>query len=156
LKSAEALALFAKYHVLSERELQSRFDIYIEQYCKSIKVEAKLMTKMARTMIYPAAVRFQNQLASTGANLRLLDCEFDSETLERVGALAKGLQDSAAGLEEALAEHGFSDLLAEAQHFCDAVQPAMAQVRKYADELEGLVADDLWPLPTYQEMLFIK
>ena len=55
-----------------------------------------------------------------------------------------------------MAHHGAADLLAEAKHFCQDVVPAMLTVRKYADELECIVADDLWPLPTYQEMLFIK
>jgi glutamine synthetase len=107
-------------------------------------------------MIYPAAVRYLSQLASACGNLRALDLEFDSETLEKVASLVKGLQESTTGLEEVLAEHHFADLLAESRHFCDEVLPAMAQVRRYADELEALVADDLWPLPSYQEMLFIK
>lgn len=65
------------------------------------------------------------------------------------------MQDSTAALAETLTHHA-DGVHAEAKHFCDAVLPAMATVRKYADELENCVADDLWPLPTYQEMLFIK
>ena len=72
-------------------------------------------------------------------------------------ALVKSLQDGIAALEEAMQSHErTASLLAEARHDCDNVLPAMRRVRKYADELEGIVADDLWPLPTYQEMLFIK
>ena len=66
------------------------------------------------------------------------------------------LQDSIAQLKAALAESASDDLLAEARHCCDVVLPAMNKLRGFADELEGVVADDLWPLPTYQEMLFIK
>jgi glutamine synthetase len=156
LQLPEVQALFAKYNVLSPRELQSRFDIYVEQYCKSVRVEAKLTIKMSRTMIYPAAVRYLSQLASACSNVRMLDLEFDGETLEKVASLVKGLQESTTQLEEDLAKHHFADLLAESRHFCDTVLPAMAKVRRYADELEALVADDLWPLPSYQEMLFIK
>jgi glutamine synthetase len=68
----------------------------------------------------------------------------------------KCLQDSTADLEGAMAHNGGHSLLAEAKHYRDEVLPAMASVRQYADALEGMVADDLWALPTYQEMLFIK
>ncbi len=72
-------------------------------------------------------------------------------------ALVKSLQDSIAALEKRHRRTSTADdLLAEARHCCDDVLPAMGTVRTYADELEGIVADDLWPLPTYQEMLFIK
>jgi glutamine synthetase len=65
------------------------------------------------------------------------------------------LREAIAKLQSGLKGHN-GDPLAEAKHFSTVVLPAMSQVRKYADELEGIVADDLWPLPTYQEMLFIK
>ena len=67
----------------------------------------------------------------------------------------KSLQDSLAVLEQRL-QYGEDDLLAEATAVRDYLVPAMAAVRKYADLLEGMMADDLWPLPTYQEMLFIR
>ena len=68
----------------------------------------------------------------------------------------KDLQDSTAALEKVSSHHGGSGLLEEAQYYCTKIVPAMLAVRKAADELEGIVADDQWPLPTYQEMLFIK
>ena len=111
---------------------------------------------MARTLIFPAVIRYQNELASTCANLKLVGYEFDTDTLDKITDLVKGLQDSLAGLEKAMAHHGGGQPRTEARHFCEEVLPAMLEVRKYADELEGWVADDLWPLPTYQEMLFIK
>jgi glutamine synthetase len=111
---------------------------------------------MARTLIFPAAIRYQNELASTCANLRMLDYEFDTDTLDKMTELVKSLQDSVMTLEKLLADAPGHDLQDEATYFCKEVCPAMLQVRKSADELEGWVADDLWPLPTYQEMLFIK
>ncbi len=156
LDAPEIKSLFSKYNVLSERELKSRLDIYLEQYCKTVRVEALQTVEMAKTMLFPAAIRYQNELASTCANLKLVGYEFDTDTLDKVTELVKSLQDSVAVLNKALSEHDAANLLAEAQHFCDEVVPAMATVRKYADELESWVADDLWPLPTYQEMLFIK
>ena len=156
LESEEVKQLFKKYSVLSERELSSRLDIYLEQYCKSIDVEANLTIEMARTLIFPAAIRYQNELASTCANLKMLDYEFDTDTLDSMTSLVKSLQDSIAELKAAVAEPASDDLLAEARHCCDVVLPAMNKVRSFADQLEEIVADDLWPLPTYQEMLFIK
>ncbi|HVX59198.1 MAG TPA: glutamine synthetase III [Pirellulales bacterium] len=156
LESPQVVELFTKYGVLSERELESRLDIYLEQYCKTVRVEALQTLEMAKTLIFPAAIRYQNELASTCANLKLLGFEFDTDTLDQMTELVKRLQRSIRELAETLAHRGDGGLQAEAAHFCDVVLPAMASVRAYADELEGWVADDLWPLPTYQEMLFIK
>jgi glutamine synthetase len=156
LKTPEVKALFEKYNVLSERELQSRLDTYLEQYCMSISVEANLMLEMSRTMIFPAAVRYQNELASTCVNLKSIGYDFDVDTLDKVTNLIKCLQDSTNLLEKALSQGEHDDPIAEARYFCDEILPLMTNVRRYADELEGYVADDLWPLPTYQEMLFIK
>ena len=155
LGTPEVKALFAKYNVLSARELESREDIYLEQYCKSVSVEARLTIEMARTMIFPAAIRYQNELASTCTNLKALGYEFDMDTLDKMTEMVKCLQDTTTALEKTLKHHA-DGLLAEARHYCDDVVPAMAAVRFYVDQLEGVVADDLWPLPTYQEMLFIK
>ena len=107
-------------------------------------------------MIFPAAVRYQNELASTCANLKLVGYDFDSDTLDQVTTLVKALQDSIASLDKAMREQSGENLVEEARQCCDALLPAMSTVRQYADKLEGIVADDLWPLPTYQEMLFIK
>lgn len=151
LITPEAKELFAKYNVLSERELESRYETYCEQYCMTINVEANLTKKIARTMIFPAAVRYQSELANACASLKALEYEFDTDTLDRVTQLIKALQDGIGELAAATSE-GCEDI----RKCCDVVLPAMLQVRECADELEGLVADDLWPLPTYQEMLFIK
>ena len=155
LTRPEVVELFDKYGVLSPRELQSRQDIYLEQYVKTIATEARLVVEIARTMIFPAAVRYQNELATTCTNLKQLGYTFDTDTLDEVTRLVKGLQDSTTALEKLMAHHN-GNLLEEARHCCHQVLPAMAKVREFADKLEGYVADDLWPLPTYQEMLFIK
>jgi glutamine synthetase len=157
LESKEIKELFSKYNVLSERELDSRFEIYLEQYCKTVYSEANLTLEMAKTMIFPAAIRYQNELASTCANLKLVGYEFDTATLDKVTELVKSLQDSISVLSMALSKTGHGGGAHKAAEYCSTdVLPAMAMVRKYADELESWVADDLWPLPTYQEMLFIK
>ncbi len=156
LKEEPVRQLFEKYDVLTARELESRADTYLEQYILSIKVEANMTIEMARTMIFPAAVRYQNQLASTCANLKMVGYEFDTDTLDKITELVKALQDAIVDLETGLSKHDFGSNVEEAKFYCETVLGAMGFVRQYADELEGYVADDLWPLPTYQEMLFIR
>ncbi len=156
LTSPEALDLFNKYSVLSPRELESRQEIYLEQYCKTVNVEALLTLKMARTMIYPAGARYLSSLAETYTGLKAAGVDGDTSTLEAVNDLVKGLQAAIAKLESVMGHNGAESSLDEATHFGREVLPAMLEVRKYADALEGVVPDDFWPLPTYQEMLFIK
>jgi glutamine synthetase len=156
LGSKEATELFEHYGVLSARELHSRMDVYLEQYCLSVSLEARTAIEMAKTIIFPAAVRYQGELASTCVSLKAVGYTFDTDTLDKITGLVKDLQDGTAKLEKALASHGHKTKLEHAAHLCHEVIPAMAAVRKTADVLEGMVADDLWPLATYQEMLFIK
>jgi glutamine synthetase len=157
LGSPEATELFSKYGVLSKRELHSRMDVYLEQYCLTVGLEARTMIEMAKTIIFPAAIRYQGELALTCAHLKAVGYVFDTNTLDKVTALVKELQDGIAKIEASLAEHGGgSSKLDHAKHLCNVVIPAMTAVRKTSDTLEGIVADDLWPLATYQEMLFIK
>ena len=156
LDSPDVVAMFDKYSVLSPRELQSRMEVYLEQYCLTVGLEARTAIEMAKTVIFPAAIRYQGQLAQTCANLKAVGYTFDTDTLDKVTALVKELQDGIAKLEKALAHKDGGSRLGHAKFLCDNVLPAMAAVRETADELENIVADDLWPLATYQEMLFIK
>ena len=155
LGTKEATELFSKYGVLTERELHSRMDVYLEQYCLVVGLEARTVIEMAKTIIFPAAIRYQGELALTCAHLKAVGYVFDTDTLDKVTVLVKDLQDGIVKLEGMMAEHGGHSKLDHAKHLCNAVLPAMAAVRKTADMLEGIVADDLWPLATYQEMLFI-
>jgi glutamine synthetase len=95
-------------------------------------------------------------LASTCANLKALGFEFDTDTLETMTGLAKLLQDGIAKLDHATYDDSATTAEEECHHRCDVVLPAMLSLRETVDKLEDLIADDLWPLPTYQEMLFIK
>ena len=115
--------MFGKYNVLSEREVHSRYETYVEQYCMTVNVEANLCKKIARTAIFPAAVRFQNELASTCANLKAVGYEFDTDTLDRVTQLVKALQDAIAELAAATKD-GCEDM----RKCCDEVLPAMLAV----------------------------
>lgn len=151
------IELFTKYEVLSERELHSRQEVYLDQYCKAINVECNLTLELGKTVIFPAAIRHQSELAKTCADLKSVGYEFDTDTLDRITSLVKQLQDSLTALEKAAAKTpGDDDILAQAQYCCHTLLPAMNEVRRHADDLEDNIADDLWSLPTYQEMLFIK
>lgn len=156
LASPDTVEMFKKYGVLSERELHSRLETYQEQYCMTVDVEASVALNIARTMIFPAAVRYQNELASTCANLKLVGYEFDTDTLDVMTALVKELQEGISTLEHAMTDESASTPEEECRHRCDAVLPSMLKLRESVDKLEEIVADDVWPLPTYQEMLFIK
>ena len=156
LLSDKAATLFGKYNVLSKRELHSRYDIYVERYCKDLNTEGQAAVNIAKTMILPAAYRYQGELASTAAALKSCGKSPHLGTLDQITDLIASLENAVAKLDDVVEHKAAGDLLAHAKHFRDAVAPAMYEVRKYVDKLEGIVADDLWPLPTYREMLFIK
>ena len=148
--------LMEKYHVLSRREMESRYEIYMERYVKDIAVESRLTLEIAKTSIFPAAVNYQYQLASTALALKQLDKTVCTTMLDEVNVLVKDLQDAIRVLEAALESHEEGSTLDHAKHARDHVLPAVAGVRTIADKLECIVSDECWPLPTYQEMLFIK
>jgi glutamine synthetase len=155
LTSKEVVSLFGKYKVLSRRELHSRQEIYLEQYVMTVSVEASITTEMAKTVIYPAAVLYQSQLATAGAAMKAVGAKFDLGPLNELTGLINDLQSNVKALE-AVVDHESKTMLAEAKHACNKILPAMLAVREVVDALEAIVADDLWPLPTYQEILFIK
>lgn len=157
IKEQRYTDLFAKYGVLSERELDSRYEVYAEQYIHAVNVESNLVVEMARTMVLPAAVRYQGELASSLANLKAIGIESDQSTILQVTNLIGSLQDCVAELVALKAnENDAADVSAHCHFVKDLILPKMLEIRKTVDALEDIVADDLWPLPTYQEMLFIR
>jgi len=156
LKAGYIEDLFEKTGVLTPVELESRYDVYAEQYLLAIEVEAKLVGSIAKTIIYPAAVRYLSDLSSTIAGLKEIGIELEKATAEKVATLVKSMMDTASKLSDALSKHDFASTEDHMQYASQTIRPLMDEVRQYADALEGEVADDLWPLPTYQEMLFVK
>ncbi len=147
--------LFTKEKVLTPIELGSRFEAYSEQYIQHIEVEAKLVVSMAKTIIYPAAMRYLTELANAITRLGDIGIELEKTSAAKVAELTKSMMVSVGKLDDMLTKHFMS--VEEHMQFCaKTIRPLMDEVRQYADALEGEVADDLWPLPTYQEMLFIK
>ncbi|MCU1476251.1 MAG: glutamine synthetase [Subtercola sp.] len=150
-----AMALFEKYKVFNHREMHSRYEIGLEQYALTIGVEARLTLEVGATSILPASVRYQTELATNVAALKAAGVEGDPDALAEVSGPIAELRAGLATLKAALDEETDHGALAEAEHARDALLPAMLTVRAAADTLEAIVADDLWPLPTYQEMLFM-
>jgi glutamine synthetase len=151
----EAIELFGKYGVFSERELHSRYEVRLEQYALTIAVEAKLTLEIGTTIILPAAIRYQTELAQNVAALKTAGIEPSTTALEAVSAPLADLEAALATLKAALSDHSAETALDEAKDAQETLLPAMEEVRTAADTLESVVADDLWPLPTYQEMLYI-
>jgi glutamine synthetase len=134
--------------------MESRYEISLEQYALSIAVEAKLTYEIGSTIVLPAAMRYQTELALNVSTLRAAGVEADTGSLTEITAPLTALRAALAGLKSALA-HEVHGAFWEATHAKDGLLPALNAVRTAADELESIVADDLWPLPTYQEMLYI-
>ena len=155
LVSPKNIALFEKYGVLSEREMRSRYEIYMERYCKDINAEANSAVQIAKTMILPAGYRYQGALVDTAYKLKSLGQSVHIGTLDKLTGLVGIFEKNIEALEKTLAHSGL-DIRAEVTHFHDHVIPAMAALREIADQIESILPDDLWPLPTYREMLFIK
>ena len=155
LVKPEAVELFEKYGVFSERELHSRYEVRLEQYALTIAVEAKLALEIGSTIILPAAIRYQTELAQNVAALKAAGVEASITALEAVSAPIVDLEAGLATLKAALSDHSAESVLDEAKHAQHELLPAMDAIRSAADALEAVVADDLWPLPTYQEMLYI-
>jgi glutamine synthetase len=150
LSTAKAKSVFSRFGVLSERELAARAEIAWERYVKVGNIEASTALDIARSMIMPAAVRYLGQLYAVAPASRAA-----SALCERVGALVDRLSDAIESLEGAThLAHEQGDLHDEARVVVNEVIPAQEALREVADELETLVADDLWPLPKYRELLF--
>jgi glutamine synthetase len=155
LITPEALGLFENYKVFNDKEMHSRYEVGLEQYALTISVEAKLSLELGSTVILPAAMRYQTEVAQNVATLKAAGVEPSTALLEEVSAPIAELANALADLRKALYDQSASSAFAEAEHARDELLPAMEAVRAAADILEGTVADDLWPLPTYQEMLYI-
>jgi len=157
LSSKKNADLFKRYNVLSKAEYESRCHIFIEKYIKQIQIEGETALLMSRTMLIPAAMRHQTQIAETVATTEAADVDPSHirDALQEFSGLVHKLQKATQSLADSL-ELADTDPLGHAKHLRDHVRPAMKELRVIADELEGMVAADLWPMPTYQEMLFIR
>jgi len=154
-KNAE---LFSRYGVLSRRELESRYEIALHQYFHTINIEGETVAEMGRTMFLSAAVRHLNELLDAARKAKEVGIKVAGVTRQ-----AKEISDLVDELDEALeelrahnADLGGEEVGSKVVHMREHVIPAANQVRDVVDRLEKLVPDDLWPVPSYRDMLFIR
>ena len=158
LVSEKNIKLFEEQKVLNKAELESRHEIWTEQYFIRLNIEAETTANIVKTMLIPAAVSYLNELLALNDRGKTTGLKVDS-----TAGLAKEINDTLSELAGALkelekqnAELGGDTPFDKANHLHYNVLPAMNKVREYADQLETMVADDYWPLPAYREMLFVK
>ncbi|MFG0328092.1 MAG: glutamine synthetase III [Phycisphaerales bacterium JB037] len=157
IKSREAVALFKKYKVLNKSEVEGRTITLLEKYNLQCLIEAEQMVHLARTMILPASLEHQSRIAEAVASTEAagVDCEETRAMLEDFVRLVSRLRGATVALEQAMSKE-IRDEGKLAAHIRDEVHPRMTALREIADALEGEVAADLWPLPSYSELLFLK
>ena len=137
--------------MLSERELESRYEVSLEQYTTTINIEGETAAAIARTMLLPAAIKWLRTLDESGTSVGV------TRLKEELTAMIDELVEAVFALEAANSAHPETeDVLEMAKYVQSSVIEAMAAVRAVADRLEKVVPDDTWPLPKYSEVLFIK
>jgi glutamine synthetase len=154
----DVIKAFVRYGVLNERELRARHEVALEQYNKTVNIEAQLMVLMANRSILPAAYRFLGELAHTVSAVKAAgaSAKESRKALDEVSRLTDECRIRTLALQKLLEHEENGDTVKHAKFFRDKVIPAMAALRDAGDGLENLVPQDLWPLPTYREMLFVK
>ena len=157
LVKPDVVRIFEKYKVLTAREVRARYEVTVETYCKTVHVEAQLMVLMANRYILPAALRYQKDIAESVAAVRDAGSSTREagKVLDRIAGLVDTFRTRTDRLAKAL-EHQTADAHKHAVFVRDDVVPAMDALRETGDQIELIVPHELWPLPTYREMLFIK
>ena len=143
-KDPKIIALFEKYNVLSEKELNSRYAIAKETYELVVTMEAECALMLAKTMILPVGISYAAELANSLASLSNVEHSALQKMVESTASLVNSLIESIEGLESAI-KSGHADQMLS----------AMEKTRHFADELEAVVPDNQWPLPSYADMFFI-
>ena len=153
LKTKRSLEIFEKYKVLSNRELEARVDVLEEQYVTNKEIEARTLISMMNTQIIPAAEVYQFELARTINTTQI------AGKLTNMGTQVKKLNEitnliaETMKLVEKLENQEKKDL--SPMKVKDFVIPLMEKIRKNSDTLEGILPDEIWPIPKYSEMLFL-
>lgn len=156
LKTKEVQDLFSKLGVLTHKELESRFDVYSEQYIHTIGLESRVVVEMVKTKIYPAAMEYLSSLTGTLAQLKASGLKGSDTVAKKVAELTDTLLTKLDKLTAAMGAGHFDTVEAHLKHCAHEVRPLMDSVRETVDALEAELGDKYWPIPTYQEMLFNK
>jgi len=157
MTAKDTVDIFVKYNVMSKREVLSRHDIYLEQYVKQINIEARTSISMVKTLFLPAGIRYTTELAKSINTVKKAEgtATVQESILAEVSGLLSSIHKKLATLEKNLEKaHHAEGLIKHARAFRDLVFVGQKDLRKDVDALEQLVPADLWPVPTYAEMLF--
>ena len=157
LTTPKAVALFEKFHIFTKTELESREEIIYETYAKTINIEALTMIDMAGKQIVPAVVKYSKSLADTVNAVKTagVDASVQVELLKEVSGKLTKIQTALEALKKAEKEAAaIEDAKQQAFFYKDTVKEIMAQLRQPADELEMIVDKEMWPFPTYGELMF--
>ena len=151
--------MLISHGVFTMEELKSRVDIMLENYCKTIVIEANTMVDMAKTQIAPAVDRYASDLAKDVAARKAVDaslpCRRDGKLIARLSALTDEIDERTEALESAMVAIKETDgIIAESAYIRDSVLPAMSALRIACDEAETLTAKEYWPYPSYGDILF--
>jgi glutamine synthetase len=149
-------ALFSRTGVLTERELKSRYEVYAETYVLTMGLEAKLAADIAKTIIYPSAMKYLAELTTTAASASALGIEVDTTIAKSIATNANAMLAAVTKLAGASARHDFESKEAHMDFCASELRSLIEELRVFADALEMEVSDTQWPLPKYREMLFIK
>ncbi|MDO9515949.1 MAG: glutamine synthetase III [Syntrophales bacterium] len=151
------LKLFEKYEVLSSKELHSRYEIYVEIYAKQINIEAMTAIDMVKRQFLPTGIDYATLLADSSASLKGagITALVQNDLLKKVSTLLASAYKNLAKLEAAAAKaKNTGETVKQAEVYRDKVVPAMKALRVDIDALEMLVPADMWPVPTYADLLF--
>ncbi|MDO4540005.1 MAG: glutamine synthetase III [Syntrophomonadaceae bacterium] len=153
------IELFTRHGIFTEAEMRSRYEIHLEDYCKTLNIEALTMTDMVRRQIMPAVAAYSQVLSASAVQKKQLGAdisiEMERELLRRISQLGESLYRQAEELEDILlTAAAFDSAQDKARFYCDTVIAHMRSLRGVADELEMIVGEAYWPFPGYAKMLF--
>ena len=152
--------LFTKHKIFTAAEMHSRYEILLDNYCKTLNIEALTMVDMAKKQIVPAVLSYLKDVSTTAAQKKAISedipCDLEESLVRKLSALASCFYKKTEALESALleAKNYEGDLQKEADHYKDDVFTAMQEMRAVADELETLLGKGYWPFPSYSDLLF--
>lgn len=160
--SDKAKTLFKETEILNELELEARYEIMMESYHKRIEIEGLVLKEMVLNQILPAAIKYQSELVDNVIGLKEIgfkekDYKAQKNLISQLSEGINGLQDTLTDMIKQMDKAEDAKTTKKiAVAYCDKVKPLMDKVREYADDLEGVVEDEFWPLPKYREMLFLR
>jgi glutamine synthetase len=163
--SKQSLHLFKHYKILSERELEARHEIHLEDYSKKIEIESRVLEELIRNQVIPASMKYLNLLCQSLQNQKeAMDkihfSKISGSQNESIIEIAGHISSLKTLVDEMMAKRDAVNKIENAEKrsfaYCEKVFPLFEKIRNHADELEQITADDLWPLPKYRELLFVR